>query len=376
MKTRLRLWEGESGQSMVLFACCFAVLCMFAAVAVDVGRGYAVKADAQHAADAAALAAAGRIPDGYSGVYGAAKTYLQDNGIDTADASNFTVRFPYEGDAAEVQVTCSEHVDDTFARVAGSSGATVSASAVAQRVPGAVPYAYGLLGDSITIGPGASASIHGNIHSNGKIAFGPGGQAVYGDVEAAGRIDAGGGLTAGGVTAGGVTAGGRYRPAADIGTDVGPFDQLVAREKADAVRDTAGVLGGSRIFASNRYFPRGVSAEEDSALTLSGGAVLSDGDLDLRNVNSTDDAAIGTVAVYCGGNLTLRCDGAGKTATIYGNLYCPHGTLRIESPLTVYGSIVARNILLTGSGGCVTVLNDASLWPAGSGSSPHTELVR
>lgn len=139
VKTGLRFWSGESGQSMILFACCFVVVCMLAAVSVDIGRGFAARADAQHAADAAALAAAGRVSGGYSDVYGAAKTFLQDNGIDTADPDNFTVNFPYDGDASRVQVICSERADDSFARVAGFSGATVIASAVAQ----AAPYAGG-----------------------------------------------------------------------------------------------------------------------------------------------------------------------------------------------------------------------------------------
>jgi hypothetical protein len=76
---------GERGSVAVLTALALTVLLGFAALVVDVGLSWAVRAEAQTAADAAALAAASRLPDGPAGAVAAVRQYLDANVPGLAD---------------------------------------------------------------------------------------------------------------------------------------------------------------------------------------------------------------------------------------------------------------------------------------------------
>jgi Flp pilus assembly protein TadG len=76
---------GERGSVAVLLALALTVLLGFAALVVDIGLSWAVRAEAQTAADAAALAGAARLADGPAGAVTAVRQYLDANVPGLAD---------------------------------------------------------------------------------------------------------------------------------------------------------------------------------------------------------------------------------------------------------------------------------------------------
>jgi uncharacterized membrane protein len=69
----------------VLLALALTVLLGFAALVVDIGLSWAVRAEAQTAADAAALAGAARLADGPAATVAAVRHYLDANVAGLAD---------------------------------------------------------------------------------------------------------------------------------------------------------------------------------------------------------------------------------------------------------------------------------------------------
>lgn len=128
MKKR-KLWNGESGQAMVLFALMFAVFCGFSAFAIDIGRVAIAKDQLQNVADAAALAAAHDLPQ-TSTATNTAFFYAEQNGVDQDDV---TVTPNYKGRSDQIKVACKKNMKYTFAQIFGLTSTDVTASAVAQR---------------------------------------------------------------------------------------------------------------------------------------------------------------------------------------------------------------------------------------------------
>ena len=118
----------QKGSVIVLVTIALVVLVGFTALVVDGGSRYLTKSKLQNAADAAALAAAAKLPDA-AGAKTEAKNYAFNNGVAKA---NTTPTTPYNGDNKKIQVVCEQTVPYTFARIFGTSSGIVSARAVAK----------------------------------------------------------------------------------------------------------------------------------------------------------------------------------------------------------------------------------------------------
>ena len=91
------------------------------------GAMYSTKAELQNAADAAALAAARRLPN-IGAAITTAEYYAELNGVD----NEITATTPYDGDSTKIEVVCTRNVPYTFARVLGFTDIDISARAVAK----------------------------------------------------------------------------------------------------------------------------------------------------------------------------------------------------------------------------------------------------
>ena len=99
-------------------------------LAVDTGRLLGTKAEMQKTADAAALAGAQELPNGWQAVQ-MAHEYTHKN-ADELSSHEFDVESE-DGVNDHITVTVSKRVDYTFLRVLGLSGSTVSAEATVRR---------------------------------------------------------------------------------------------------------------------------------------------------------------------------------------------------------------------------------------------------
>ena len=96
---------GERGSVAVLMALALTVLLGFAALVVDVGLSWAVRAETQTAADAAALAGAARLADGPAGAVAAVRQYLDANVPGLADRPA-DPNWPLNGTDDDGEVVC------------------------------------------------------------------------------------------------------------------------------------------------------------------------------------------------------------------------------------------------------------------------------
>ncbi|HEU4399914.1 MAG TPA: pilus assembly protein TadG-related protein [Actinomycetota bacterium] len=96
---------GERGSVAVLVALALTVLLGLAALAVDVGLSWAVRAEAQTAADAAALAGASGLPAGPAGAVAAVRQYLDANVPGLADRPA-DPNWPLNGTDDDGEVVC------------------------------------------------------------------------------------------------------------------------------------------------------------------------------------------------------------------------------------------------------------------------------
>jgi Putative Flp pilus-assembly TadE/G-like len=96
---------GERGSVAVLLALALTVLLGFAALVVDIGLSWAVRAEAQTAADAAALAGAARLADGPAATVAAVRHYLDANVAGLADRPA-DANWPLNGTDDDGEVVC------------------------------------------------------------------------------------------------------------------------------------------------------------------------------------------------------------------------------------------------------------------------------
>lgn len=138
-----RLWQDERGVSLAIIALTMTTLLSVLAFSVDLGLLYTARAEAQRAADAAALAGASaflQYPRGNPAVVPAAKEravrYARLNEIrnEPADVVDANVQMLNPGGSVTVTVR-REAVPLWFAQLFGMSAAAVTASATAGTAP-------------------------------------------------------------------------------------------------------------------------------------------------------------------------------------------------------------------------------------------------
>ncbi len=117
----------RSGSIVVLMALSVVVLCGFAALSTDYGQMVWRRNQLQRACDAAALGGASQLPLATNAIQ-VAGVVAGQNGVPSP-----TYGFP--NGVSQIQVSATQQVSFGFARVIGINSASVSATAIAGRIP-------------------------------------------------------------------------------------------------------------------------------------------------------------------------------------------------------------------------------------------------
>jgi len=140
---------GERGSVAVLLALALTALLGFAALVVDVGLSWAVRAEAQTAADAAALAGAARLADGPVAAVAAVRQYLDANVPGLADRPA-DPNWPLNGTDDDGEVVCWTPPAPPPAPGAGCPAGSTAVQVTTPPIP--VQYAF-----ASVLGPAANS---------------------------------------------------------------------------------------------------------------------------------------------------------------------------------------------------------------------------
>lgn len=166
--------KDESGASAIIVALMLVVLLSSAALAVDLGAAYSKSAKVQNTCDAAAIAAAYKLPDRDATIT-TAKDFVKDNGL---NPDNVVVTI--NETASRVEVNIKEAVNTGFAKVLGIDYVNVNKRAIASKMSVPVVTTKKKIGaifnyllfqgstDDMVFNSGG-IGIYGQVHGNGNI---------------------------------------------------------------------------------------------------------------------------------------------------------------------------------------------------------------
>lgn len=123
---------GEHGQALPMFALCLVLTIASVGLSVDVGRFVWARTQIQSAVDAAALAAAGSMPDTSQAATKATYYWNDNSGFIQSQGNNVAFGVTYPPGNKAVQVEASADIPTWFAWVVGWNSWHVSASGEAQ----------------------------------------------------------------------------------------------------------------------------------------------------------------------------------------------------------------------------------------------------
>jgi Flp pilus assembly protein TadG len=168
---RRRIARDENGLALVWMTLFLMVVLGFAALAIDIGRGYYIAQREQNAADAASLAGTIYLPSDVTSAYGAAQSVASSNGF-TNGVNGVTVTPLQLTKLSQLKVTITQTVPTWFAKVLGFRTVTVRRTSTADYRPpvamGSPNPQYG--NDPDSSGAPASATypnLWGNVTSYG-----------------------------------------------------------------------------------------------------------------------------------------------------------------------------------------------------------------
>lgn len=332
MISKNKLLKDESGQSLILIALLFAVLCGIAAFVIDIGRVDLKKSQLQNAADAAALAAAHDLPS-RTAAAGTAVTYAEENGV---EASEITVTSPYNGDSTKIEVVCKRTVNYTFARALGFTSKSVSARAVAQKASaGGEAFNYAVFaGGGPVLFNGVGNKITGNIFGRDGVRLGNKAD-VHGNVvcTSSGQISTGNKSSINGSTISDSAA-----------LTMPDFSELIKEQGivCDSQSQFNAAVNGKTVDG-----PIYVNGN----ITINGrikgtGIIYASGTITFLN-NDILQTSMDHILFYAAtGNITFN----GGSATYIGILYAPNGTITFHgAKKTIYGRAIAQKIVFDGA---------------------------
>ncbi len=373
MRSILKWFKREKGQSIILVAISIAMLCGVAALVVDVGTVSVSQGQLQNAADAAALAAARDLPTAATAKT-TAKTYAGYNGVAAADTTATT---PYKGNANRIEVVCQETVNYTFARIIGLNSTVVTARSVAERSGGGLGAAfdYAIFSgnqypDSLSFSvrlqnvltmTGSSNIVNGNIHSNYNVDANT--AHVNGVGEAVGTVT-------------GTNIATKTPNASFVA--IPDFASVVPTIKAAAI-------------AAGQYYSGNFSSANASSLDVSS-PVYVEGNANLSGISfsgagciyvkgkititgtGTNYTSNSSICMYSGYKSSSKADAAidfaGSSKNFKGILYAPNGSILVTgSDYTFNGSIVGRVVDVSGSNKTFQAADASNSFPYGSSVS-------
>ena len=383
MKHRLAtIFHRRRGVTLVLVAVTVPVLLICAALTIDVGYIYTLRAQVQNTADAAALAGTLALKESQ---YGAFQTWaldvitrnqesfgflsLDDQSIQVGRwdkwAQTFTpIDAANASSANAVRVlSVRSNAPLFFAALMGKHYTTINREAIAM----VTPSCNGVWGaDSVTV-PGSvlidsfdstsgpydstTANSNGDVCSNGQITV-SGSADIYGDVLATDVILSGGAIMVSGVTEDSIDP--VVLPPIDFGdvetnndndliplTDNGNVAFNPAEKKLHIpAHDNLTLPPGT-------YYMMGVQFDSPSTLTLTGTTVI-------YLTGSFDASGNGTINTTMNpADLTIYSSGNSLTLTggiaFYGSIYAPNATIKLAGNADYYGAMVGRNVDFSGN---------------------------
>ena len=388
------------GVALLYLSVAMVALIAISSLAVDLGRGWGVKAELQLAADSAARYGAAGLATGPSQARSNAVAAASDNSADGASVAldrnqdvelgtwnpsdgTFTALGPSaDSSATAVRVTVRRTAARgnatplMFARVVGKSAVDLQARAVA-RVTRRSPGIVGL--DSISLsgnatnsyrssggayGDGTPLDHHGTIRTNGWVKM-SGGAVVDGDAYTGpGQpVSMSGGSNVTG-TIGTLPAPLSY-PAGDAGTVARTNDNAnIPSGYLNPRRDLT--VGSNVTLPGGVYYVNDFTVSSNNYLTFSGPATL--------YVTGSVNLGGGVLTYgYRPANLNITVIGSGNVSItgggfLFADIYAPESTFSMSGSSVLLGSVIAKTVSMSGS---AMVVFDEEL-----GTSAAVSLVR
>ena len=357
----------EIGQSLVLVAFAIAALCGTAALVVDVGMISVAHGKLQNAAVAAALAAAGSLPD-VSSAINTADQYALLNGI---PAANTAVTTPYNGNAKRVEVVCTMSVPYTFARIFGVQDKVVTARAVAEN-SGTTSgcFGYALFSGGTGMLYSNNLRITGSIHANGSIQIAGNNQEITGNAEAVTQLEAY--ITK--LTIGGTCQAAHLIVPANSGSVYvaerisSPAAVIPMPDYSTDVKTQADASGTSYMineWETKVFTGNGINIDKsiyvNGGITIAGssfkgaGTICAKKSIGISGNTLKSDSGTAVCIYSVDGDISISSSGL----TVYGTLYAPNGRIGIYGDnITIYGRVIAKEVIISGSN--VAIHSDAS----------------
>lgn len=326
-----KVFSKEKGAVMVLVALLFPVLLGFLGMVIDYGMIYNRQTKMQNAADAAALAGAGQLPN-TTNARNQAQTYADYNYTDSKQ-----VNVGFVNNNSQVDVTLNSTYMPYFLSLFGLNTVPLQAAASASLDTGGV-FDYAIFSGSQTNDldiTGGGWWVRGSIHTNRNLLLTGGGFQVTQSAEASKNVT---------VTGGGYS----------IGKIINNANVLSMPDYSSQVAAAAAAAG--QVYAGNKSITSGgVSVNSpmyvQGKVTITGGnftgngVIMADGDITITG-GAVTIAGTAQVCFYSkNGNITIT----GGGSSFNGVLYAPKGTITFTGGgVTVNGSIVGNLVKLTG----------------------------
>ena len=323
MKINYKFLKSNKGQSMVIFALTVTVLIGFAATVIDIGRVTSEKSKLQNAIDASALAAAQDLPD-TSKATASANQYISLNGYSPSD-----ITITFSDSNKTINITGSQKVEYTLARVIGFKNTTVTINSAAQKKPDHI-FDFALFSNENLDnagGGGIAIKITGTAHANGKVNYTSlTSSSQFDAVEAVGTVT----VAPSSVKVGSKSPGAGYVSMPDY---------------SDLLKNTAKYnYTGNKTFSGSLDVDGSIYVNGNVILnspTITGtGTIFATGTILLNNPKCT---GTNQVCIYSNSSSDNAIYTNGSTLVLNSILYAPKGGINILSnPTTITGKVIGN----------------------------------
>ncbi len=376
---RQHLWKNQKGSIAVLVSLIFPVLVGFGGLALDIGNLCVVKTKMQNAVDAAAYAGGLKLPNTAQAT-AQAKSLVQSNNF---DPNTVTVNFNQDpvknpGNAPQINCSMTNNVPTFFMGLLGLKTVPLTASAesiaISQSGAGG-PFNYTIFSgselDILTLN--GSETIKGSVHSDYRLTIN-GCLNISQAAEGAHGVIINGSNTISSVVAdtvqnininGSNTIGSKSGGATEI--DMPDYSQQIA-DIAAQVYNSDKTFDGAVNIAGNIYVKGKVTLNGSVSST---GAILATGSITVNGTSSISTSS--QVCLYSqNGNITVNGTSfIGNTSSAI--LYAPKGTAIINGYMNFHGRIIAKKVIINGSGNYIGDDYPVTSLPVGK---LHVKLIR
>jgi cytoskeletal protein CcmA (bactofilin family) len=357
-KMREHFGPNQKGSVAVMVALMLPFIVGFVGLGLDIGNLCVIRTQLQSAVDAAVCGGGLKLPD-HSQATAQAQSFITNNNFDPSTATitftQDTVRNPTN--YPEINCSMTKSVPTYFMGLFGVKTVSLTASAEGILSSGSVggPFNYTLF-SNLPLALSGSRTVTGSVHSNNGLTMSGSNNTITGAAEGAkGVTISGSNQTIGSVVAdtqsdihisgsnntiGPLSGGASNIAMPDYTSQI----EAIAGQQGTVYSNTK-TLSGTNNINGNIYVKGNVTL---SGVTTNGtGAILADGNI--TTSGTTTVGGSGQVCLYsANGNITISgsiTNGTGASEIIY----APKGTVSISGNTTIHGSIIANQIVISGS---------------------------